>query len=30
MDSTYQLDRFNVWVNEVPVYGQRGISIRNK
>ncbi|MEO6613721.1 MAG: caspase family protein [Chitinophagaceae bacterium] len=28
MDSAYQLDRFNIWVNEVPVYGQRGISIR--
>ena len=28
VDSTYKLDRFNVWVNEVPVYGQRGISIR--
>ena len=29
IDSTYQLDRFNVWVNEVPVFGQRGVSIRN-
>lgn len=28
MDSTYQLDRYNVWVNEVPVYGQRGRSVR--
>lgn len=28
IDSTYKLDRYNVWVNEVPVYGQRGISIR--
>jgi WD40 repeat protein len=28
MDSTYKLDRYNVWVNEVPLYGQRGISIR--
>ncbi|MBL0183033.1 MAG: caspase family protein [Chitinophagaceae bacterium] len=27
-DSTYKLDRYNVWVNEVPVYGQRGSSIR--
>ncbi len=27
-DSTYKLDRFNVWLNEVPVFGQRGISIR--
>ncbi len=29
-DSTYKLDRFNVWVNETPVFGQRGISLRNK
>ncbi len=28
-DSVYKLDRYNVWVNEVPVYGQRGISIRD-
>jgi WD40 repeat protein len=28
MDSTYKLDRFNVWVNEVPVFGQRGVNIR--
>lgn len=27
-DKAYKLDRFNLWVNEVPVYGQRGISIR--
>ena len=26
-DNTYKLDRFNIWVNETPVYGQRGISI---
>ena len=30
MDSTYNLDRFNVWVNESPVFGQRGISIKKK
>ena len=30
IDSTYKLDRFNIWVNESPVYGQRGISLRNK
>lgn len=30
MDSSYKLDRYNIWVNEVPVYGQRGISIRNR
>jgi len=29
-DSTYKLDRFNVWVNETPLFGQRGISIRRK
>jgi hypothetical protein len=29
-DSIYKLDRYNVWVNEVPVYGQRGVSIRKK
>lgn len=28
MDSTYKLDRYNVWVNEVPVFGQRGVNIR--
>ena len=30
VDSAYKLDRFNVWVNETPLYGQRGISLRNK
>jgi WD40 repeat protein len=30
IDSTYKLDRFNVWVNESPLYGQRGIRIRKK
>ena len=30
IDSTYQLDRFNVWVNESPLFGQRGISIKKK
>ncbi|MBK6827065.1 MAG: caspase family protein [Chitinophagaceae bacterium] len=29
-DSTYLLDRFNVWINESPLFGQRGISIRRK
>lgn len=28
MDSAYNLDRYNIWVNEVPVYGQRGINVR--
>lgn len=30
VDSTYKLDRFNVWINEIPLYGKRGISIRNR
>ncbi|HMU46823.1 MAG TPA: caspase family protein [Chitinophagaceae bacterium] len=30
VDSTYKLDRFNVWVNEAPLFGQRGISIRRR
>ena len=29
-DSSYKLDRFNVWVNEAPLYGQRGLSIKKK
>ncbi|HUR67072.1 MAG TPA: caspase family protein [Chitinophagaceae bacterium] len=28
--STVDLDRLNVWINEVPVYGQKGISLRTK
>lgn len=27
-DSTYKLDRFNVWVNETPLFGQRGVRVR--
>jgi WD40 repeat protein len=30
VDSMYKLDRFNVWVNEVPVFGQRGVSNRKR
>ncbi|MBC7629543.1 caspase family protein [Ferruginibacter sp.] len=30
MDSTYKLDRLNIWVNETPVYGQRGLTLRYK
>ena len=30
VDSIYKLDRFNIWVNETPLYGQRGISLRKK
>jgi len=26
IDSTYYLERFNVWVNEVPLFGLRGIQ----
>ncbi|MBC7391417.1 MAG: PD40 domain-containing protein, partial [Opitutaceae bacterium] len=29
-DSSYKLDRFNVWVNEVPLFGLRGINISKK
>ncbi|GEM_PF-3052235 len=29
-NSTVNLDRFNIWVNEVPVFGQKGISLRNR
>lgn len=27
-DNRYNLDRINVWVNDVPVYGTNGISLR--
>ncbi|MEO7922551.1 MAG: caspase family protein [Chitinophagaceae bacterium] len=30
MDSLYKIDRYNLWINEVPIYGQRGISIRKR
>lgn len=29
-DSTYKLDRFNIWINEAPLFGQRGISIKRR
>ena len=29
-DSSYKLDRMNVWVNEVPLFGLRGINISKK
>ena len=29
-DSSYLLERYNVWVNEVPVFGSRGINIRKR
>ena len=28
VDGKFKLDRFNIWVNEVPLYGMKGISIR--
>lgn len=29
-DSTDTLDRFNIWINDVPLFGLKGISIRYK
>ncbi len=29
-DSTYKLDRFNIWINEVPIFGMKGISIKHR
>jgi len=29
-DSTSTPERFNIWVNDVPEYGQRGIDMRNR
>ncbi|MCX6333861.1 MAG: hypothetical protein NT092_06090, partial [Bacteroidia bacterium] len=29
-DSRYNLDRLNVWVNDVPIYGINGISLRSE
>jgi len=29
-DSKYKLDRINVWVNDVAIYGTNGISLRDK
>ena len=29
-DSKYKLDRLNVWVNDVAIYGTDGISVRDK
>lgn len=29
-DSIFKLDRFNCWINEVPLFGMKGISIRNQ
>ena len=29
-DNTYKLNRFNLWINEVPLFGMRGCGIRNR
>lgn len=29
-DKTQRLDRFNVWVNESPLFGSKGITVRKK
>ncbi len=29
-DSSYLLDRMNIWVNESPVFGQKGISLKDR
>ncbi len=29
-DAEYKLDRLNVWINDVPVFGQRGVNIRSR
>lgn len=29
-DSKYELDRINVWINNVPIYGSDGISLREQ
>jgi len=29
-DTKYKLDRINVWLNDVPVYGSEGIDLREK
>ena len=28
LDSTLRLDRYNIWVNDVPLFGMQGINIR--
>ncbi len=30
IDSAYTLDRFNLWINEVPVFGMRGADIKKR
>ena len=28
-DSKYKLDRYNIWINDVPVFGMKGKSLKN-
>lgn len=30
IDTKYKLDRINVWVNDIPIYGIKGIELRGK
>jgi WD40 repeat protein len=30
VDSTYKLDRFNIWINEIPLFGQKGFNIKKR
>ncbi len=30
LDSNHTLDRFNVWVNETPIFGLKGVSLKHK
>lgn len=30
IDSTYKLDRFNIWINEIPLFGQKGFNIKKR
>jgi WD40 repeat protein len=29
-DNSNKLDRFNIWINEIPLYGKRGYSLKNR
>jgi hypothetical protein len=29
-DTSFKIDRFNVWINDTPVWGQKGINLRNR
>ena len=30
IDSIFKLDRFNIWVNEIPLFGQKGFNIKKR